>query len=58
MIVLSKPDRVPHSIQIRNSLQNDIANNIPVPGQKIPSEDELAARFGGNRMCRRACKGK
>jgi GntR family transcriptional regulator len=50
MGALGKPDGVPLYIQIRKSLQDDITNNILVPGQKIPSEDELAARFGVSRM--------
>jgi GntR family transcriptional regulator len=50
MVVFSKPDGVPLYIQIRKSLQEDITNKIIVPGQKIPSEDELAARFGVSRM--------
>lgn len=50
MGTLFKPDRVPLYIQIRKSLQDDIANNILVPGEKIPSEDELAIRFGVSRM--------
>lgn len=50
MGALIKPDGVPLYVQIRKSLQDEIANNILVPGQKIPSEDELAARFGVSRM--------
>ena len=50
MGALSKPDGVPLYVQIRKSLQEDITNNILVPGQKIPSEDELAVRFGVSRM--------
>ncbi len=46
MGTLVKPDGVPLYVQTRKSLQDDIANNILVPGQKIPSEDELAIRFG------------
>ena len=50
MGALVKPNGVPLYVQIRKSLQADIANNILVPGQKIPSEDELAIRFGVSRM--------
>lgn len=50
MGVFIKPDGVPLYVQIRKSLQDDIANNILVPGQKIASEDELATRFGVSRM--------
>ena len=50
MGALVKPDGVPLYVQIRKSLQDDIANNNLIPGQKIPSEDELAIRFGVSRM--------
>ena len=50
MAVSVKPDGVPLYVQIRKSLQDDIANNLLVPGQKIASEDELATRFGVSRM--------
>lgn len=37
-------------MQIRNSLHDDIVNQVLLPGQRLPSEDELAARFGVSRM--------
>lgn len=49
MGALIKPDGVPPYAQIRKSLQDDIANNILIPGGKIPSEDELAIQFGVSR---------
>jgi GntR family transcriptional regulator len=50
MSALSKDQGVPLYIQIRKSLRQDIADQVLQPGQKIPSEDELAARFGVSRM--------
>ena len=50
MSALSKNQGVPLYIQIRKSLRQDIVDQVLQPGQKIPSEDELAARFGVSRM--------
>jgi GntR family transcriptional regulator len=50
MTVFNKVEGVPLYIQIRNSLREDIVNRVLLPGQKLPSEDELAARFGVSRM--------
>ena len=50
MPMLDKPDGLPLYVRIRKSLQEDIASKSLVPGQKLPSEDELAARFGVSRM--------
>lgn len=50
MAVLNKSDGIPLYIQIRKSLYDDIVNNVLVPGQRLPSEDELAAQFGVSRM--------
>ncbi len=50
MTNLNKSDGIPLYIQIRNALREDIANHLLVTGQKIPSEDELAVRFGVSRM--------
>ncbi|MEA4909623.1 MAG: GntR family transcriptional regulator [Anaerolineaceae bacterium] len=41
---------MPRYIQIRESLREDILNSVLLPGQKIPSEDELALKFGFSRM--------
>ncbi len=48
--MLKKSDGIPLYVQIRKSLREDIINKVLVPGQKIPSEDELAAQFGVSRM--------
>ncbi len=50
MSAFVKVEEIPVYIQIRNSLHQDIVNRILLPGQKLPSEDELAARFGVSRM--------
>jgi GntR family transcriptional regulator len=50
MSAFVKVEGIPVYIQIRNSLHEDIVNRILLPGQKLPSEDELAARFGVSRM--------
>ena len=49
-MVLSKANGIPLYVQIRNALREDIVNKVLVPGQKLQSEDELAARFGVSRM--------
>ena len=50
MPTLTKSEGIPLYTQIRKSLRDDIMNKVLVPGQKIPSEDELAAKFGVSRM--------
>ncbi len=50
MAVLNKSDGIPLYTQIRKSLRDDIVNKVLLPGQKIPSEDELALQFGVSRM--------
>jgi GntR family transcriptional regulator len=50
MSVLNKSEGIPLYTQIRKSLRDDIVNKTLVAGQKIPSEDELAAKFGVSRM--------
>jgi len=50
MPLLDKPNGVPLYVRIRKSLQDEIASQILLPGQKLPSEDELAVRFGVSRM--------
>ena len=47
---LNKSDGIPLYIKIRQQLHADIENKTLLPGQKIPSEDELAARYGVSRM--------
>ena len=50
MAALSKDEGIPLYVQIRKSLREDILKKVLMPGQKIPSEDELAAQFGVSRM--------
>lgn len=50
MGTLVEPDGVPFYVQIRKSLQDDIANNILVSGETIPSEDELTIQLGVSPM--------
>jgi GntR family transcriptional regulator len=50
---LNKSGNVPLYTQVRNSLREDILNKVLSPGQKIPSEDDLAARFNVSRMTAR-----
>ena len=47
---LSKVEGIPLYVQIRKSLKDDIVNKVLRPGQRLPSEDELATQFGVSRM--------
>jgi DNA-binding GntR family transcriptional regulator len=47
---LNKTDGIPLYIKIRQLLHDDIMNKVLLPGQKISSEDELAAKYGVSRM--------
>ncbi len=48
--MIDRVEKTPLYIQIRNAIHADIVNLNLLPGQKLPSEDELAARFGVSRM--------
>src|SRR5512139_231426 len=50
MSVLKKSEGIPLYTQIRKSLRDDITKKVLTPGQKLPSEDELATQFGVSRM--------
>ena len=50
MVVVTRADAAPLYAQIREALRADIREKALVPGQRIPSEEELAARFGVTRM--------
>jgi GntR family transcriptional regulator len=50
MGTINKSDGIPLYVKIRQSLHDDIVNKVLLPGQKIPSEDELAAKHGVSRM--------
>lgn len=50
MVSLNKVEGIPLYVQIRESLREDIVNRVLQPGQKLPSEDELATKYGVSRM--------
>ena len=50
MTTLSKTDGVALYVQVRETLRDQIDTGMLKPGQKLPSEDELAAQFGVSRM--------
>ena len=50
MAVLTKTDGVALYVQVRETLREQIKKGQLEPGQKLPSEDELAAQFGVSRM--------
>jgi len=52
MPVLPK-NGIPFYIQIRDSLRQQITEGRLTPGQKLPSEDEVAAEYGVSRMTAR-----
>ena len=47
---INKADGIPLYIKIRQQLHDDIERKRLQPGQKIPSEDELASKYGVSRM--------
>ena len=47
---IKRLEGIPRYVQIRESLRNEIQAKKFLPGQKIPSEDELAVQFGVSRM--------
>jgi GntR family transcriptional regulator len=50
MSTLTKTDGIPLYVKIRKALREEIEQKSLLPGQKIPSEDELATRYGVSRM--------
>ena len=50
MSILNKTEGIPLYVRIRESLHDDIRQEVYQPGQKIPSEDELAVQYGVSRM--------
>ena len=50
MSPISRVEGIPRYVQIRESLRSEIQAKRLLPGQKLPSEDELAAQFGVSRM--------
>jgi len=50
MTTLSKSDGVALYVKVRETIRDQIQSGILEPGHKLPSEDELAAKFGVSRM--------
>jgi GntR family transcriptional regulator len=50
MATLTKSEGVALYVQVRETLRDQIKTGVLKPGQKLPSEDELAAQFGVSRM--------
>lgn len=50
MTSFAKITGIPLYVQIRESLRSEIASARLIPGQKIPSEDELAIKYSVSRM--------
>ncbi|MCU0488300.1 MAG: GntR family transcriptional regulator [Anaerolineales bacterium] len=50
MTLLNKVEGIPLYVQIRESLRKEIEDHVLTPGQKLPSEDELAGKYGVSRM--------
>lgn len=48
--MLNKDVGIPLYVQIREDLRREVAERILAPGDKLPSEDELAERYGVSRM--------
>jgi DNA-binding GntR family transcriptional regulator len=52
-MTVSRDSRFPLYSQIRQEIEQDILDKKLVPGDRLPSEDELAAKFGVSRMTAR-----
>lgn len=50
MTTLTKTEGIALYVQVRETLRDQIKTGVIEPGQKLPSEDELAAQFGVSRM--------
>ena len=50
MTTLTKVDGVALYVQVRETLRDQIKTGVLKPGQKLPSEEDLAAQFGVSRM--------
>jgi GntR family transcriptional regulator len=46
----NRTEGIPHYVRIRESLRDQVSSGALSRGQKLPSEDELAAQFGVSRM--------
>jgi DNA-binding GntR family transcriptional regulator len=50
MEYLTRLEGVPLYVKIREAIRDDINKGVVKRGEKLPSEDELAARYGVSRM--------
>jgi len=50
MLTLTKTEGVALYIQVREALREQIESGLLNPGERLPSEEELAAQFGVSRM--------
>lgn len=50
MIALTKTEGVALYVQVRETLRDQIKTGLLKPGEKLPSEEELATHFGVSRM--------
>jgi len=50
MAPLTKTEGIALYVQVRETLRDQIKTGVLEPGQKLPSEDDLAAQFGVSRM--------
>jgi GntR family transcriptional regulator len=50
MDYLTRIEGVPLYVKIREAIRTDISKGIVKRGEKLPSEDELASRYGVSRM--------
>lgn len=50
MVELTRTEGIPLYVWIRDALRGEIARGVLQKGEKLPSEDVLAARFGVSRM--------
>jgi GntR family transcriptional regulator len=50
MVPINRVEGIPRYVQIRESLRDGVQSKRLLPGQKLPSEDELAVQFGVSRM--------
>lgn len=52
-MTISRNSRIPLYAQIRREIEQDIADKKIMPGDKLPSEEEVAIRYGVSRMTAR-----
>lgn len=50
MVELSRTEGIPLYVKIREALRDEVIQGILTRGQKLPSEEELASKYGVSRM--------